>query len=168
MEFLVSWICNGGDMSESEQACVRPPEPTRAPSNDLTEEGRVFGRYLLGKAPSAELVARYAAASRTLLPDVPLPEDASVVAFARRRPWSIGCLDGACALRRPTGTLRSKLLIMSAICEAAPGSGDEFLPRVAAVPALVAQVIIEGAMAVMQAGIGLALYPFVAGRQPRP
>ncbi len=155
-------------MSKADGPTVAASPLTRAAEGQLLEEGRVFGRYMLGKDPSLELVARYAAASQTIFPDAPPPADAALVAFARRHTWSIGCLDGACALRRPTGTLRGKLLVMSAICEAAPGSGDEFMPRVVAVPVLVFRLAVSGAAAVLQAGIGLALYPFVAGRQPRP
>jgi hypothetical protein len=134
--------------------------------HELAEEGRLFGRYILGTNPSAELIARYAAASQTIFPNAPSAADAALVSFARRHTWSIGCLDGACALLRPAGLLRGKLLVMSAICEAAPGSGDEFLPRVAAVPALVVRLALSGAAAVLQAVIGLVMYPFVVGRHP--
>ncbi len=129
--------------------------------DDLAQEGRVFGRYLIGRDPAADLIARYGAASRTIFPNDPPPEDAALVAFARRRPWSIACLDGACALRRPSGLLRGKLLVMSAICEAATGSGDAFIPRVVPVPVLMVRLAVAGAAAVLQAGVGLAMYPFV-------
>ena len=130
----------------------------------LAREARVFGRYLLGAAVPDVLVDRYIAASERLFPEPPTLADAAVVAFARRHPWAVGCLDGAVALRRPAGLLRSKLLVMSAICEAAPETGEAFLPRVVAVPVLVLRLGIAGAMAVLQAVIGLLLLPWVERR----
>lgn len=128
----------------------------------LATEGRVFGRYVLGVEPPDAVVARYVDASRTLFPDPPAREDAAVVAFARRHPWSVGCLDGAVALRHPSALLRSKLLVMSAICEASPGPGQIFLPRVVGVAELIARVGIAGVTAVLQALLGLVLYPLAA------
>lgn len=125
----------------------------------LLREARVFGRYLMGEAPSAELAARYAEACRTLLdhsvgaagersgtdaraPDEtrrqtprhmtahPAPRetrDQAVVRMAVTRPWTLGCLEAACALGRPDALLRRKLLIMAAIAEAAPDNAEWFV-----------------------------------------
>ena len=130
----------------------------------LQHEAQVFARYLLGTDAPPVLVARYVAASRRLFPGSPAPADAAVVAFARRHPWSVGCLDGASALRRSSGLLRSKLLVMSAICEASPEVGDAFLPRVVAVPLLLLRLGGAGIAAVTQALGGLVLLKWVERR----
>lgn len=130
----------------------------------LAEEARVFGRYLLGTTVPPVLVERYVAASTRLFPVPHAPADAAVVAFARTHPWAVACLDGASALKRSSGLLRSKLLVMSAICEASTEAGGEFLPRVAAIPLLLLRLGIAGTAAVLQALCGLALLSWVERR----
>jgi hypothetical protein len=124
----------------------------------LETEARVFGRYLVGEVPTQELVERYAAANRRLAHSIG-SEDAAVVAFARRHPWSVGFLDAAAALLRPDGLLRSKILMMAAILETTPRFAEEFLPR--PVPRLV--LLVRGAaiglVAVTKAALGLLLHP---------
>lgn len=137
----------------------------------LLREARVFGRYLMGEAPSDELAARYAEACRTLLgrskgsagsqgaanggtaaaaPHVERDQmsahagdkaiapmsagtpprqsrDRAIVRMAVERPWTLGCLEAACALGRPDALLRRKLLIMAAILEAAPDRAEWFV-----------------------------------------
>jgi hypothetical protein len=127
----------------------------------LEAEARIFGRYLVGSPPEPVLVARYCAASRTLWPDPPGPRDAAVLAFVRRRPWSVGPLDAAAALLDPGGLLRSKVLVMSALLEATPAYADAFLPRAVSTPALLWQLASSGAVAVAQAALGALLYPLV-------
>jgi hypothetical protein len=133
-------------------------------TDTLAAEARVFGRYLVGTEVSTILVDRYVAASRRVFAGVAAPADAAVLAFARQHPWAVGCLDGAAALRRPASLLRSKLLVMSAICEASPEAGAAFLPRVVAVPWLLVRLGVAGTAAVLQAVVGLALLPWVERR----
>ena len=127
----------------------------------LEAEARIFGRYLVGSPPEPALVARYCAASRTLWPVAPEPRDAAVLAFVRRRPWSVGPLDAAAALLDPGGLLRSKVLVMSALLEATPAHADAFLPRAVSTPALLWRLASSGAVAVAQAAFGALLYPFI-------
>lgn len=121
-------------------------------------EARLFARYLVGREPPPALVERYVAASLQVLPPVPAAEDAAVLAFARRHPWSIGCLDAAAGLLRPGGALRSRLLLMAAILETTPDFADQFLPRQMGPLALVAYVAVTGVVAVLQAIVGTVVH----------
>ena len=89
-------------------------------------EAAAFGRYLVGREPTAELRARYLEACRVLFAETP-PDGA--LWLARRSPWTIGPLDAAAALIRPESPLRKRLLTMAAVLEASPAHADEFLPR---------------------------------------
>ena len=124
----------------------------------LATEARVFARYLVGRTPPPELAARYAAASAALFAGPPAPGDAALVAFARRHPWSVGLLDGACALLRPSGLLRGKLLVLSAILETSPAFADEFLPRGLGPIGLFFRLAVSGTAAVVRAVVGAAVY----------
>ena len=130
----------------------------------LRAEAEVFGRYLLGEAVPAVLVERYALASQRLFPGSGVAADAAVLDFARRHRWAVGCLDGASALRRSSGLLRSKLLVMSAICEASTEAGAAFLPRVVPVPSLLLRLGVAGMAAVFQAVCGLVLLHWLERR----
>jgi hypothetical protein len=125
-------------------------------------EAHAFARYLVGRMPPVELVARYEDANRVLFTaPVPVGDDA-VLRFARRHPWSVGYLDAAAGLLRPGGLLRSKILVMSAILETSPAFADDFLPRSISAPRLAVQVLISGAAAVTRAAVGIALHTAVA------
>lgn len=126
----------------------------------LHEEARLFGRYLLGRTPPADLLARYAEADRTIWTTFPTPREAALVGFVRRHPWSVGILDAAAALLQPSGRLRGKILVMSAILETSPVFADDFLPRSAGTLMLVLRVSAAAACAVAQALLGALLYPF--------
>ena len=130
----------------------------------LAAEGRRFGRYLTGREPGPAIVERYVRACRTLFATPPVPGDAAVLAFARRHPWSIGLLDAAAALRRPSGALRGRLLVMAAILEATPEFAEDFLPRHLGPVALVVRVASAGIVAVGLAGLGVVLHAAVARR----
>ena len=71
------------------------------PQADLDMEARTFTRYLVGRPPPPELVARYREANAVLFATPVDPVDAAVVDFVRRHPWSVGLLDAAVGLRRP-------------------------------------------------------------------
>ena len=127
----------------------------------LEAEARVFGRYLVGGTPEPAVVARYCAASHALWPAPPGARDAALLDFVRRRPWSVGSLDGAAALLDPGGLLRSKVLVMSALLEATPGHADDFLPCSVSAPALLWRLASSGTVAVLQAAVGALLYRLV-------
>lgn len=129
---------------------------------DPEAEARVLGRYLVGQVPPPELVARYVDAGRTLFAAPATPADEAMVAFAVRHPWSLPFLDAAAGLRHPSGLLRGKLLVMSAVLEASPTYADAFLPRTPGRLALLTQLALHGAAAVGQAVIGLLLLPIAS------
>ena len=128
------------------------------PDDVLAAEGRLFGRYLVGREPTPAMIERYVAANLTHFTEPLRADDAAVLAFVRRHPRSIGSLDAAAGLLRPGGPLRNKILLMAAILETTPEFADQFLPRQVGPLALVLQVGVAGAMAVMQAIVGAVLY----------
>jgi hypothetical protein len=125
----------------------------------LDAEALMLTRYLVGTTPSPDLIERYREANRTLWTAPPPPFEAGLVAFVRRHPWSLGCLDAAAALRQPAGRLRGKVLVMSAVLETSPALADEFLPRSVPAGMLVVRLAAAGAVAIAQAALGLLLYP---------
>jgi hypothetical protein len=137
-----------------------------ASDGDRAVEARIFARYLVGRDPSPSHVERYVAASRTHFPDPVAPDDAAVLAWVRRHPWSVGPLDAACGLVRPGGTLRNRVLLMAAVLEATPDFADDFLPHHVGPLALVARVGITGAVAVANALGGLLLLKLAVRPSP--
>jgi len=131
-------------------------------SEALDLEARAFGRYLVGRTPPAELVARYRAANETLFTEPVSGEDAAIVAFARRHRWSVGPLDAATGLFRPGSALRNKILVMAAILEATPAFADEFLLPPVRPLALLLRVTGLGLATVARTLLGVALLPLAA------
>ena len=125
-------------------------------------EARTFTRYLVGRPPPPELVARYREANAVLFTAPVEPVDAAVVDFVHRHPWSVGLLDAAVGLRRPGSLLRNKILVMAAILETSPVFADEFLTRPVHPVVLVLRTVALGTVAVARALLGLALYPAAA------
>jgi len=125
-------------------------------------EASTFTRYLVGRPPTPELVARYREANAVLFAAPVDPVDAAVVDFVRRHPWSVGLLDAAVGLRRPGSLLRNKILVMAAILETSPAFADEFLTRPVHPVLLVLRTAALGTLAVARALVGLALYPAAA------
>lgn len=132
----------------------------------LEAEARIFARYLVGRVPAADVVARYCDASRALWPDAPGPGNAERLAFVRRHPWSVGPLDGAAALLDAGGQLRSKVLVMAAILETTTAHADDFLPRTVSLPALFWRLAASGTMAVALAVLGALLWPLAGRSRP--
>ena len=107
---------------------------------------------VVGSGPGGtNVAARLVEAGRSVL----------MLDFVRRRPWSVGSLDGAAALLDPGGLLRSKVLVMSALLEATPGHADDFLPCSVSAPALLWRLASSGTVAVLQAAVGALLYRLV-------
>ena len=123
----------------------------------LAGEARLFGRYLVGREPGEAPVERYVAACRTHFPEAARADDAAVLAWVRRHPWSVGMLDAASGLLRPGGPLRNRILLMAAILESTPEFADHFLPRQVGPLALALRVGAAGAVAVANAVIGAVL-----------
>ena len=132
------------------------------PQAELESEACTFGRYLVGRTPPPELVARYCEANAALFTAPPAPADEAIVAFVRRHPWSVGLLDAAVGLRRPGSLLRNKILVMTAILETSPAFADEFLVPPVHPIVLALRVAALGTLAVARTLLGLALYPAAA------
>lgn len=124
---------------------------------DLEVEARAFGRYLVGRVPPPELIARYREASRALFPAPVAGRDAAVLGFARRHAWSVAFLDAAAAFLQPGGMLRNRILLMAAILEASPEFADEFLPRQAPAWSLLLRVAGLGLLAAVRALAGTVI-----------
>jgi len=131
-------------------------------SRRLEAEARIFARYLVGQTPPRELIDRYVEANRILRTPSVTDQDAALVAFVRRHPWTVSFLDAATGILRRDGLLRSKLLIMAAILEASPAFAGEFLPRTARPIGLIVRLLSLGVVAAVQVGIGVALYVVAA------
>ena len=125
---------------------------------ELEQEGRLFGRYLVGREPSRELVERYRDANRLLFAATDPRSDAAVIAFARRHPWSIPFLDAAAGILRPGSLLRNKILVMAAVLEASPAFAEEFLPGAVRPVSLALRVLGLGTLAVARAAFGVLVY----------
>ena len=124
----------------------------------VAAEARLFTRYLVGRPPPAELVDRYRAANAAIFTEPVAREDAALVAFARRHPWSVSLLDAASGLLRPGSLLRNKILLMAAILETSPAFADEFLPRDARPLRLLLTLLAHGTVAVARAALGAVVY----------
>jgi hypothetical protein len=125
----------------------------------MEEEARVFARYLVRTAPPAGAVERYADAVARLFPEPDAARDRALLAFVRRHPWSVGCLDAATALVARDSRLRQRLLVMAAVLETTPEGAEEFLPRDAGRAAMALRLPAIGLAALGRALIGLALLP---------
>jgi hypothetical protein len=90
-------------------------------------EAERIGRYLVGRPPSATLVARYARAIAVLGIEIDADERRAW-RLTRRVPASLRVVDGGLALTKPNGTIRRRLHTMLAILEASPDHCDAFLP----------------------------------------
>ena len=125
----------------------------------LEREAVHFARYLVGRDPPAELVARYARANRLLFRRPASEADEALVAFVRRHPWSVSLLDAACGWLRPGARLREKIVVMAAVLETTPEFADEFLPHTAGPAALITRLAGLGLVAAARALLGALLLP---------
>jgi len=124
--------------------------------DELRTEAIVFGRYLVDREPSHDLIERYRRANEELFAGHG-GEDAAVLAFARTHPWSVPMLDAAAGLRGGASLLRKKLLVMTAILETTPEYVERTEPRSVGLPLLAVRLGVAGARTAFHAATGLAL-----------
>jgi hypothetical protein len=152
-------------MALKKEACTFPAEDGAGqPSGvELTEEGALLARYLLGgDEPGPEPLERYARACEKLFSGPYEPGDLAVLRLARHHRWTLPLLDAAAGVFEPHALLRKKLLLMLAILETMPAHLEHFTPR--AWPArarwrLLAGIGMRAAGCLLQAAAGAALYP---------
>jgi len=90
-------------------------------SEALTEECRVFTRYLAASRPTAYVVDQYIKAHHTSPKFLPADVfDQRLVGFARRHPLSARLADSFARVFAPSSLLRRKLVLLLAILETAP------------------------------------------------
>lgn len=129
--------------------------------NDLRTEARVFGRYLVGEAPSEVLVERYCAANHAI---EEVQGDDEIVAYVRQHPWSVSLLDAAAGLTAVGSLLRKKLLVMTAIVETTPELIEKTEPRSVGLPQLAVRLGVAGVRTAFEVTAGLALSAMVKRR----
>lgn len=132
--------------------------------SELRAEARAFGRYLLGVEPADGPVERYAAACGALFAGEPEPRDASLVAFARAHPWSLGPLDAALSLARRDALLRRKLVVLLACLEASPDHVAQLDDRTPGPLGAALGLAGLGARAAAKLAVGLVLVALVGRR----
>ena len=93
----------------------------------VAREADRIARYLVGRPPSATLVARYAQAIAILRIEIDADERRAWW-LTRRAPRLLRVVDGGLALAKPNGTIRHRLHTMLAILEASPDHCEAFLP----------------------------------------
>ena len=132
---------------------------------DLRREAVWFARYLIEAVPSEAMVDRYVRGNAKVLHEPPTADDASVLAFVHRHPWSLGLLDAGTAFRRDAPLLRRKLVVMMAILEATPTYIAETAPvEGAGIPVIVWRLGRAGAKAAVKLAVGTALAALVVRR----
>ena len=125
-------------------------------SDELRDEAVLFGRYLVDRAPSEELIERYARANAVLF-EQGSAADRVTLDFVRRHPWSISMLDASAGVIGGNSLLRKKLLLMTAIVETTPELVERTEPRSLGLPLLALHVGTAGARTVFNVVSGLAL-----------
>ena len=122
-------------------------------SDELRSEAQLFGRYLIGRDLSAELIERYVRANEAH----GLASSDDTLEFARRHPWSIAMLDASGGLVGGSSLLRKKLLVMTALVETTPELVDRVEPRSVSLPRLAVHLGVAGARTAVSVVSGLAL-----------
>jgi hypothetical protein len=130
-------------------------------NQELEHEAKAFAQYLLGREPSAELIARYVTASRTLLPSTAEPSERAVVDFVRMHTWALPFIDAGAGLFQPRSLLRRKILVLAAVLEASPRFVDDFFPRRSHPGVWVVQLLAFAVVAICKVVIGSSLLTLV-------
>lgn len=131
-------------------------------SDRWDRECLLITRYLVGENPSDELKERFRSGNGLLLSSGNFRSDEAVVSFMISHPWSLPYLDAASALVRPTGLLRSKILLMVSLLETHPGFTRFFFPRSDSKARVVLKLIGLGFLSGLKACLGLMIYPIAA------
>lgn len=131
----------------------------------LADECRVITRYLSDRFPDARLIHRYIEAHRILLGGPEDPVEIARMVFVHRNPWSLPFLDAASGLLRPHSLLRRKVLLMTALLEAAPEFTDLFVPREMSVPRLLWCMAGYGISSLAKLLVGCFLHPLSTVRR---
>jgi len=135
-------------------------DPIDEPStNRRIEEGRLLGRYLIGREVPQELLARYADAVERLPLRPGSESDAALLRFVRRHPWSLPWLDAGAGVARRDSALRGRLLLMLALLETSVDFADRFLPRPRSRASAVARVSALAGLGAVKILGGLVLWP---------
>jgi hypothetical protein len=124
--------------------------PPRSDHATLSEEAKLFAKYLLDVEPSQELISRYIAA-HDALPE--LGADTRELRFARQHAWALPFLDAAIGFWCRDSVVRKKMLLMAAILEATPGSAEFFLSS----PSSPLRVLRDCAWQAMRASVKLVI-----------
>src|SRR5438093_10718892 len=108
--------CCSASLCALARICFFPRMPDDADdARALEAEAHLFARYLVGRPPPAELVDRYRAANAAIFTEPVAREDAALVTFVRRHPWSVSLHDAASGVLRPGSRLRNKIVLMASI-----------------------------------------------------
>ena len=126
----------------------------------LAHECRAITRYLVEQEPSQDLISRYIEANAVLFTDEASGPDLAIIAFVRKKPWSLPFLDAVSGLMRPNSLLRNKILVMIAILEATPQFSDFFLPESFSIPQFFWRMAGYGISSMAKFLIGVFIYPF--------
>lgn len=128
----------------------------------VMREAARLGRYLVGRAPSPLLAARYADAVARLGVEI-AADEARAWRLAARLPAALRVVDGGLALWKPNGTIRRRLHLMLAVLEASPEHCDAFLPEAAGLGERVA-VVGAALRGGITGALGLVLVPLLGVR----
>jgi hypothetical protein len=96
-------------------------------SDQLHQQGDLFGRYLTKKPVNTKFIERYSQAVKAFK-ITPTEYDKKLLDYVIKHPWSLGLLDAALPLYRPYAELRHRIYLMLAILEASPDYQTLFLP----------------------------------------
>jgi len=137
----------------------RKEEQYPAPADaDLSAECLVFTRYLIDQAPPKELVDRYIAASRVLVPEEESGKQGAELRFVRRHPLALPFLDAAAGILKRKSLLRRKLLLMTAILEATPAYAGFFLSEPSHPFVLACGLIWQGFRSAIKVVLGIPVF----------
>lgn len=94
---------------------------------DYKKETARLGKYLIGKIPTEKESSLYSEAMNRLNIVLDKKEE-NLWSFMMKNSWSIGCVDGALALKNPDSLIRKKIFVMLAILETSTENTKYFLP----------------------------------------